>query len=218
MNAETLMPSLIAYNYAMLWNGNNVALESSMATYQMEAKVGEDFVNLFSYTDGWGHITHDGSIANLEGIWYARCFKSIPLAMKDVYPEKVVGKSNWELLNLSVEEILEMVCALSSDEMDTVKAASSRSGKHISDLGKWIVPETKHYSWEKAVDISGVGLDQMVAIHVKSNYRMDVDALEKTIRELAAEKTTILGVVAVVGTTEEGTVDHVDQIVALRDR
>ena len=94
MNAETLMPSLIAYNYAMLWNGNNVALESSMATSQMEAEVGEDFVNLFSYTDGWGHITHDGSIANLEGIWYARCFKSIPLAMKDVYPEKVAGKSD----------------------------------------------------------------------------------------------------------------------------
>lgn len=218
MNAETLMPSLIAYNYAMLWNGNNVALESSMATSQMEAEVGEDFVNLFSYTDGWGHITHDGSIANLEGIWYARCFKSIPLAMKDVYPEKVAGKSDWELLNLSVEEILEMVGALSSDEMDAVKAASSRSGKHISDLGKWIVPETKHYSWEKVVDISGVGLDQMVAIPVKSNYRMDVDALEKTIRELAAEKTPILGVVAVVGTTEEGAVDHVDQIVALRDR
>ncbi|MEA4854697.1 MAG: tyrosine decarboxylase [Christensenella sp.] len=218
MNAETLMPSLIAYNYAMLWNSNNVALESSMATSQMEAEVGNDFSNLFNYEDGWGHLTHDGSIANLEGIWYARCFKSIPLAMKDIYPDKVAGKSEWELLNMSVEEILEMVGKLSSNEMDAVKAASSRSGKHIQELGKWIVPQTKHYSWLKAADISGVGLDNMIDIPVRSNYRMDIDKLEQKIRELVAQKTPILGVVAVVGTTEEGAVDEVDKVVALREK
>ena len=89
MNAETLMPALLAYNYAMLWNPNNVALESSMATSQMEAEVGQDFASLFNMTDGWGHIAADGSIANLEGLWYARCIKSIPLAVKEVLPEKV---------------------------------------------------------------------------------------------------------------------------------
>ncbi|HEN8339433.1 TPA: tyrosine decarboxylase, partial [Enterococcus faecium] len=60
MNAETLMPALLAYNYAMLWNPNNVALESSMATSQMEAEVGQDFASLFNMTDGWGHIAADG--------------------------------------------------------------------------------------------------------------------------------------------------------------
>ena len=46
MNSETLMPALLAYNYAVLWNPNNVALESSMATSQMEAEVGDDFAKL----------------------------------------------------------------------------------------------------------------------------------------------------------------------------
>lgn len=32
MNSETLMPAMLAYNYAMMWNGNNVAYESSPAT------------------------------------------------------------------------------------------------------------------------------------------------------------------------------------------
>ena len=50
----------------MLWNSNNVALESSVATSKMESEVGEDFAKLFDYKDGWGHITHDGSMANLE--------------------------------------------------------------------------------------------------------------------------------------------------------
>ena len=49
MNSETLMPSLLAYNFAMLWNGNNVAYESSPATSQMEEEVGYEFAHLMSY-------------------------------------------------------------------------------------------------------------------------------------------------------------------------
>lgn len=217
MNAETLMPSLLAYSFAMLWNSNNVALESSMATSKMEADVAIDFTTLFGCEDGWGHITADGSISNLEGLWYARCIKSIPLSVKDLYPNKVANKSEWELLNMSVEEILELVEGLTDDEIDAVKNHSSRGGNFIDKLGKWIVPQTKHYSWEKALDISGVGLERMVAIPVKENYRMDVDALEKTIRNLTSKKVPILGVVAVVGTTEEGQVDSVHEIVKLRE-
>ena len=48
MNSETLMPSLLAYNFAMLWNGNNVAYESSR-TSQMEEEVGHEFAHLMSY-------------------------------------------------------------------------------------------------------------------------------------------------------------------------
>ncbi|HOA85998.1 MAG: tyrosine decarboxylase [Microbacteriaceae bacterium] len=217
MNSETLMPSILAYTFAMLWNPNNVALESSMATSAMEAEIGADFAALFDFKDGWGHLSADGSIANLEGLWYARCIKSIPLAVKDVFPDKVGGKSDWELLNMSVEDILALVRDFTPDEYDAVKAASSRSGRNIPQLGKWIVPQTKHYSWVKALDISGVGLDQMVAIPVDVHYRMDVDVLKTEIEKLVAQKTPILGVVTVVGTTEEGAVDHVDKIVELRE-
>ena len=216
MNSDTLMPAMIAYSYAMLWNSNNVALESSMATSKMEAEVGEDFAKLFDYKDGWGHITHDGSMANLEGLWYARQFKSLPLAFKEVVPDKVKGKSEWELLNMSVEECLKIMSTLTDKEIDQVKAHSSRSGKDIQKLGKFIVPYTKHYSWLKALDISGVGLDQMIQIPVKSNFRMDIDKLEETIKDLVSKKIPILGVVAVVGTTEEGQVDEVDRIVKFR--
>lgn len=66
MNSETLMPALLAYDYAMLWNGNNVAYESSPATSQMEEEVGHDFATMMGYKNGWGHIVADGSLANLE--------------------------------------------------------------------------------------------------------------------------------------------------------
>lgn len=218
MNSETLMPSILAYTYAMLWNGNNVAYESSPGTSQMEEEVGRDFAKLFSMDKGWGHIAADGSLANLEGLWYARNIKSLPLAIKEVKPELVSGKSDWELLNMPTSDLLDLMDGLSDEDIDAIKAKSARGGEDLKHLGKWIVPQTKHYSWMKAADIIGIGLDQVVPIPVDENYRMKVDDLEKTIRKFVAEKTPILGVVAVVGSTEEGAVDSVDKNVELRNK
>lgn len=217
MNSETLMPAILAYNYAMLWNGNNVAYESSPATSQMEEEVGLEFAKLMGYTNGWGHIVADGSLANLEGLWYARNIKSLPFAMKKVDPAIVEGKSDWELFNMSTKEIMDLVEA-NGDKMDEIKSMSARGGHDLDKLGKWLVPQTKHYSWLKAADIIGIGLDQVVPVPVDSNYRMDVKELEKIINELADNKTPILGVVGVVGSTEEGAVDSVDDILALRQK
>ena len=217
MNSETLMPSLLAYNYAMLWNGNNVAYESSPATSQMEEEVGHEFASMMGYKNGWGHIVADGSLANLEGLWYARNIKSLPLAMKEVTPELVKGLDEWQLLNMPTKKIMDLV-SKSGNKMDDLKAKSARSGKNLQKLGKWLVPQTKHYSWMKAADIIGIGLDQVVPVPVDNNFRMDIDALESTINRLAADHTPILGVVGVAGTTEEGAVDEIDKIVELRNK
>ena len=45
---------------------------------------------------------------------------------------------------------------------------------------------------------------------------MDIDVLKATIEDLVSKEIPILGVVAVVGSTEEGAIDRVDKIVALR--
>ncbi|MFD3449453.1 tyrosine decarboxylase [Microbacteriaceae bacterium 4G12] len=219
MNSETLMPAIIAYTAAMLWNGNNVAYESSPATSQMEEEVGHEFAALMSYKKGksWGHICADGSIANLEGLWYARNMKSLPLAVKEIAPQLVGNKSDWELLNMTTEEILDIIEKI-PEKIDDIKAHSARSGQHLQELGKWLIPQTKHYSWLKSADIIGIGLDNVEAIDVDHNYRMDIGKLEEKIRELVAEKTPILGVVGVIGTTEEGQVDRIDKIVELREK
>ena len=70
----------------------------------------------------------------------------------------------------------------------------------------------------KAADLLGVGIGNMIDVQVDENYRMDIDVLEKTINDLIDKKIPILGVVSVIGTTEEGAVDHLDKVVALRDK
>ena len=219
MNSETLMPAIIAYSAAMLWNGNNVAYESSPGTSQMEEEVGHQLCKLMSYDEGtsWGHICADGSIANFEGLWYARNLKSLPLAIKEIAPEHVEGKSEWQLLNMSTEQTLDIMAKL-PEKLDEIKENSARSGRYLSKLGKWLIPQTKHYSWLKAGDILGIGLDAIEAIDVDSTYHMNIEKLEARIRELASQNIPILGVVGVVGSTEEGQVDHIHKIVALREK
>ncbi len=220
MNSETLMPGLIAYFEAMFYNGNNVAYESSPATSKMESEVGIDFCNMLGYDPkkAWGHICADGSIANYEGLWYARNFKSLPFAIKKVFPKLVIGKNDWELSNMSVDEILTLLDK-NTEKWDAIKLNSVRSDStDINKLGKVFVPKTKHYSWLKAADILGIGTDNVIPIDVDNNFRMDIDKLEKEIQKCIDSKTPIIAVISVVGTTEEGMFDHVDKVVELRNK
>ena len=84
--------------------------------------VGRDLAGLFGFGQGWGHIAADGSLANLEGLWYARNIKSLPLAMKEVKPELVEGLSDWQLLNMPVSRIMDLFSRCGDEEKDAVKA------------------------------------------------------------------------------------------------
>lgn len=218
MCSETLMPSLLGYFAATLYNGNNVAYEAGPATSDLEAEVGDDMCRLMGYKIGesWGHIAADGSIANYEALWYARNIKSIPLAIKEVIPEEVEGRSEWELLNMSIPEMLDILDR-HTDKMDEIKAHSIRS-KHdkMGKLGKIIVPQTKHYSWVKATDLIGVGSDNIISIPVDNNYRMNTDILKAEIDKLVEQHIPIMAVISVVGTTEEGAIDRVHKVIEMK--
>ena len=69
-----------------------------------------------------------------------------PLAIKQGKPSLVEGKSDWELLNMSTNDILALLDGLSSEEYNAVKEHSARDGENLKQLSKWVVPQTKHYS------------------------------------------------------------------------
>ena len=220
MNADILMSAILGYVAAMLYNPNNCAYEASTATTPMELEVGKDFARLMGFDPeiAWGHICTDGTVANMEGLWYARNISSIPFAVKQIRPKLVEGMSDWQLSNMKISDILDLVDKV-QDVWDEVRDASVRGkGVNVAQLGKWIVPETKHLSWVKAVDVMGLGLDNEINIQVDKHFRMDINILEQTIEDLAAKKIPVLGVVGVIGSTEEGAIDHFDKIIALRKK
>ncbi|EPQ53147.1 PLP-dependent transferase, partial [Gloeophyllum trabeum ATCC 11539] len=102
MVSENSLPGTLGYMLGLLYNQNNVALEVSPVTTLLEWEVGQQLCALMGFRRhprraeddsspdnanepyGWGHITCDGSVANLESIWYlTRNLKFYPLSLRN---------------------------------------------------------------------------------------------------------------------------------------
>jgi len=72
-----------------------------------------------------------------------------------------------------------------------------------------LVSKRGHYSLNKAGGLLGIGNRNIVAVDVDEKNRIDLLALEKTIKTLtkSSDKTAILAVIGIAGTTETGSVD-----------
>lgn len=95
MNWDITLPGALGYLAAMLLNPNNVAAEASPVTTPLEMEVGNDLCRLLGYPVSgqhardlrpdeitpWGHITCDGTVANIESMWAARNLKLFPVAL-----------------------------------------------------------------------------------------------------------------------------------------
>ncbi|EPQ51982.1 PLP-dependent transferase [Gloeophyllum trabeum ATCC 11539] len=108
MSYENSLPAVLGYMLGLFYNQNNVAVEASPVTTLLEWEVGQQLCEMLGYKRhsleiaswnpqhkrsadeepfGWGHITCDGSVANLESMWVARNMKFYPLALKDAMTE-----------------------------------------------------------------------------------------------------------------------------------
>lgn len=221
MNSDTIMAALLGNMLTLLYNPNNCAYEASSATTPMEIEVGKQLAVMcgFNYDSAWGHITSGGTVANYESLWIARNMKSLPFAIKKIMPELIDRYSDWELQNLSYKTTLDLLeKTKAQNKFDEVRNATTRgTGTKPALLGKWLVPQSKHYSWVKAVDILGIGQENLEIVKVDEYYRLDIDDLKQKIDNLIKNKIPVLGVVGVVGSTEEGAVDEIDKIIALRN-
>lgn len=197
----------------------------------------------------WGHLTSGGTVANYEALWIAKTLRSAPLAIKRVeerssskfkwmgneYTPRVKEQEPWELYNFSMGETLELLDDVldqaddQNDQREFLKEIQRHSVRGLGTgqapmgletPGKLLVPRSRHYSWDKAVDVLGIGTENLVKIPVDDSYRMDISALERTVKDLTGgrDPVPILGVVAVLGTTEHGAVDKIHEIIEFRDK
>jgi putative pyridoxal-dependent aspartate 1-decarboxylase len=74
-----------------------------------------------------------------------------------------------------------------------------------------LVSKRGHYSLNKAGGLLGIGNRNIVAVNVDEKNRIDLIELEKTINALtkSPQKTAVLAVVGIAGTTETGSVDPI---------
>src|SRR3546814_8480672 len=82
----------------------------------------------------------------------------------------------------------------------------------ISDWSSDVCSSDLHYSWSKGLKLLGLGRDQLELLP-ENGMRLDAGALEDVLARCERERQPVLMAVAVLGTTEYGTVDPVDAMV-----
>lgn len=95
INSDLLIPAIVGYFAAMLYNQNNVVAESSPVTVVKELEyiaalaemLGLPTLDLAKLggegeSSSWGHLSSGGTTANIEAIWTARNVKFYPLSIR----------------------------------------------------------------------------------------------------------------------------------------
>ncbi|MCC6230761.1 MAG: hypothetical protein IT432_16235 [Phycisphaerales bacterium] len=195
----------------------------------------------------WAHLCSGGTTANIEALWAARGVKYLPFVVRDIrrairLPDPASRPSgppsDADLLATSPTRAMEEYAAIwrqihGSDDRERLGAlardATNASPFNAAERGMAgvegalgsapvvIVPESHHYCFEKSLDLLGLGRQALVSVPVDSRFRMRVDALERTIESVEQSGRHVLSVVGVVGSTEVGSIDPVDEIAGLRD-
>ena len=84
-------------------------------------------------------------------------------------------------------------------------------------LPKVFISQAAHYCWKKNMDLIGLGADALEPIPVDRHIRLDVEALSERVRACVDARQPVLGVISILGTTEEGVIDPLHEIEAFRD-
>lgn len=152
-------------------------------------------------------------------------------------PKPLCFLEDWPALNIAVDEILGLPAQVSSalglNELDGAKLVSDAVAPYsLQNLGYeeftkqmsaatksavLFVPGTKHYSFPKAAALLGIGSTNLYDIKVDANARLDIEDLRTKLAKCATEKRPVLMTVAVMGSTEESSVDPLSDVLLLRD-
>ena len=244
MVSDLLMPGLIAQILTLPYNPNNVSEDSAPVTVDMEVQVGLQLARMVGYVHdplradcAFGHLTSGGTLANYQALRVALALKAFPIALRSAgVPDLDLPEDDWSAFNLHPHKATQLL----DDWLTWLAAQPLRERKtwrqrvqqeRLEYLGMLefftrhaqlrvphvLAPVTAHYSWSKGLKLLGLGRSQLQLLP-EQGMRLDTDALETTLEKCRRERQPVLMSVAVLGTTEYGTFDPVDRIVAARER
>ena len=190
---------------------------------------------------GWAHVTSGGTVANIEALWVARNAMYFPLAVSrldrefglemELDEQRCFAMTPGEIVHLLPKLVDALQRRLNLSRSDAI----ARTGGLLASTGYSIphngatacfakrppaifVSSAKHYSFYKAADLLGAGRENVILVDVDRQFRMDTRDLDDKLRLAIKRGMQPLAVIAIAGTTEEGAVDPVHEILDLRQR
>ena len=149
--------------------------------------------------------------------------------LADLDEQQCLGLAPGEILHLlprlvaAIERHLNVPPRVAIGKTPELLAATGFSIPHNGVTGCYqvrppaiFVSSAKHYSLTKAADVLGIGRDNVVLVEVDGLFRMDVRDLEAKIKLALRGGMLPMAVIAIAGTTEEGAVDPIHEVLDLR--
>ncbi|MGA9335209.1 MAG: pyridoxal-dependent decarboxylase [Rudaea sp.] len=244
MVSDLLLPGLAAQILTLPYNPNNVTEEAAPVTVDMEVQVGLQLARMLGYEHdpaqencAFGHLTSGGTVANYQALRLALALKAYPVALRAAeVPDMTLPDDDWNAFNLSPAAALDLV--VSWQRWLTAQPAKQREhwidrgetrrlehlgmaaffASHASlEVPRVLAPMTAHYSWSKGLKLLGLGCNQLELLPT-NGMRLNLDALDAALLRCERERQPVLMAVAILGTTEYGTIDPVDGVIAARCR
>jgi len=226
MFSEFSLPALMGHILTLLHNPNNISGEASKVGIQIEREAIDDLCKMVGWnsSEGTGHFTSGGTIANFESLLRAKNRLYLWLGLGTYLKEKRLSdhtlfqfaQMGWEQFDLELSRINN---ADFTQWKEQWLVNPIRFANHVSQIFQvtfegpvLLVPQSKHYSWPKGTQLLGMGSDRLVPINLTQEGRMDVNHLKEVIEMCKMQNLPIAGVVSVAGTTELGTIDPINEI------
>jgi glutamate/tyrosine decarboxylase-like PLP-dependent enzyme len=232
MITEVSLPALLGHIVTLLYNPNNISEEVSRVGIQIENNAIGSLLAMvgLKQSNAAGHFTSGGTVANLEGALRARarclrwlnagaCARKLGMFEGSIVEASTMGWDQFDNL-LQHPDVLRLYEEKTFDLLYQPFVASRAIEQVFGEsyLGPVVlVPGNKHYSWNKAVDILGLGAEAFVEVRTDQFGRLDPVDLNYCITQARDAGRPVIMIVSVVGTTELGEVDPVDEIAALLD-
>lgn len=136
-------------------------------------------------------------ILQLKEFIYTRCNdEDVKLDVK--YVKDIIG--SFEVTKLGIHGIHEKVNELTAAK-DNLK------------LPKLYFAKSYHYSWEKAIDLIGIGHNQIVEVPLDRGFRMDFSKFN----EIYDKTSPTLAVIGILGSSKQGSIDPIDDLIQFRE-
>lgn len=112
--------------------------------------------------------------------------------------------AKYEVFNLGVHGIHQLADEVSKD--------FKTGDKENLKLPKLYYAKSYHYSWDKAIDLVGIGHQQIIKVPIDKGFRLDFEKF----REVYDKNSPTLAVIGILGSSKQGSIDPIDDLVQFR--